>query len=84
MAVPAKAAHYIAPFHGPITGHDVFYRARYQVPMMGQPRSEGWTVVKDERFLALGFFQRLFEGVGFLPQFKDVVLHTDKGEGAVV
>ena len=52
--------------------------------MMGQPRSEGWTVVKDERFLALGFFQRLFEGVGFLPQFKDVVLHTDKGEGAVV
>ena len=67
MTVPAKAAHDVTAFHGPITGHNVLNRARHQVSVMRQPRRKGWSVVKDERLFALGFFQRLFKSIGFLP-----------------
>ena len=83
MAVPAKAPHDIASLHGPITRHDVFYRACNQMAVMRQTRRKRWPVIENEGLLALSFFQRLFEGVRFLPQIEDLVLHINKGKRAV-
>ena len=56
-------------------GADYLDRAGADVAVMWKTGGEGRSVVKSERWAALGFLQLGLEGINFVPVFKYSLLH---------